>query len=138
MLPKMIEKERRRLKRKVHIRKVITGSAERPRLTVTKSNCHLSMQAIDDTWCDPNERIIKGRVVKNRVVGHTLASISTMEKEFRDIKPTVEGALQLGEMMGKRLLEKNITSVVFDRNGYLYHGVVKALAEGIRKAGIQF
>lgn len=96
------------------------------------------MQAIDDTWCDPNERFIKGQIVKNRVVGHTLAYISTMEKDLRGIKPTVEGALQLGEMMGKRLLEKNITSIVFDRNGYLYHGVVKALADGIRKAGIQF
>jgi large subunit ribosomal protein L18 len=138
MLPKLIEKDRRRLKRKIHIRKIISGSAERPRLTVTRSNRHLSMQAIDDTWCDPNERLIKGKMVKNRVVGHTLAYISTMEKDLRSIKPTVEGALQLGEIMGKRLLGKNITAIVFDRNGYLYHGVVKALADGVRKAGIQF
>jgi large subunit ribosomal protein L18 len=61
-----------------------------------------------------------------------------LEKDLRNVKATVEGAAQLGEIMGKRLLEKNITSVVFDRNGYLYHGVVKALADGARKAGIQF
>ena len=60
------------------------------------------------------------------------------EKEFADIKPTVEGAEKLGEAMGKRLAEKKITTVVFDRNGYLYHGVVKALADGARKAGIVF
>jgi hypothetical protein len=61
-----------------------------------------------------------------------------LEKEFANIKPTVEGAEKLGEAMGKRLAEKKITTVVFDRNGYLYHGVVKALADGARKAGIVF
>lgn len=71
-------------------------------------------------------------------VGKTLASISTLETDCKNLKPTTEGAAQLGELMGKRLLEKNITSVVFDRNGYLYHGVVKAMADGARKAGIQF
>jgi large subunit ribosomal protein L18 len=120
MLRKIVEKDRRRLKRKVHIRKRISGTAERPRMTVFRSNRALSVQIIDDTR------------------GHTLASISTLEKELRGIKVTVEGAGQLGEAMGKRLLEKNITTVVFDRNGYLYHGVVKALAEGARKAGVRF
>jgi large subunit ribosomal protein L18 len=61
-----------------------------------------------------------------------------LEKDLREIKATVEGAGKLGEIMGKRLLEKNIKSVVFDRNGYLYHGVIKALADGTRKAGIEF
>jgi large subunit ribosomal protein L18 len=70
--------------------------------------------------------------------GYTLAAVSTLEKELRTIKPNVEGAGQLGEIMGKRLLEKNIKTVVFDRNGYLYHGVIKALADGTRKAGVQF
>jgi large subunit ribosomal protein L18 len=138
MLPKMIEKKRRRLKRNIHIRKAISGTVERPRMTITRSNRHLSMQVIDDTWCDSKEYIIKGELVKNRIVGHTLISISTMEKDLRNIKPTVEGAYQLGELMGRRLLEKNITAIIFDRNGYLYHGVIKALADGVRKVGIQF
>ncbi|MCL2138065.1 MAG: 50S ribosomal protein L18 [Treponema sp.] len=120
MLRKMLEKDRKRLKRKIHIRKRISGTAQRPRMTVTRSNRRLSAQAIDDEK------------------GHTLASISTLEKDLRDIKATVAGAAQLGEIMGKRLLEKNINSVVFDRNGYLYHGVVKALADGTRKAGVKF
>jgi large subunit ribosomal protein L18 len=120
MLRKMIEKDRKRLKRKIHIRKGISGTAERPRMSVTRSNRALSIQIIDDAK------------------GHTLASASTLEKELKSIKPTVEGAAQLGEIMGKRLLEKNISTVVFDRNGYLYHGLVKAMADGARKAGIQF
>jgi len=120
MLQKMLEKDRKRLRRKVHIRKRVSGTAGRPRMTVTKSNRHLSIQIVDDTK------------------GQTLASASTLEKELRNIKATVEGAGQLGEIMGKRLLEKNIKSVVFDRNGYLYHGIVKALADGSRKAGIEF
>jgi len=120
MLRKMIEKDRKRLKRKIHIRKRISGSAERPRMTVFRSNRSLSVQIIDDDK------------------GCTLASASTLEKELRNIKATVAGAGQLGEIMGKRLLEKNIKSVVFDRSGYLYHGVVKAVADGARKAGVQF
>ncbi|MDR1175908.1 MAG: 50S ribosomal protein L18 [Treponema sp.] len=120
MLRKMLDKDRKRLKRKVHIRKRIAGTAEKPRMTVTRSNKSLYIQVIDD-----------GR-------GHTLASASTLEKELRTIKVNIEGAGQLGEVMGKRLLEKDIKTVVFDRNGYLYHGLVKALADGARKAGIQF
>jgi large subunit ribosomal protein L18 len=87
-------------------------------MSVTRSNRALSIQIIDDTK------------------GHTLASASTLEKELKSIKATVEGAGQLGEIMGKRLLDKSIKAVVFDRNGYLYHGVVKAIADGARKAGI--
>ena len=120
MLRKMVDKDRKRLKRKIHIRKDISGTAERPRMTVFKSNRSLSIQIIDD------------------VKGHTLASASTLEKDLRSIKATVAGAGQLGEVMGKRLLEKNINTVVFDRNGYLYHGLVKAMADGARKAGVQF
>lgn len=120
MLRKMLEKDRKRIKRKIHIRKKVSGTAECPRMTVFKSNRSLSIQIIDDTK------------------GHTIASASTLEKDLRGIKATVAGAGQLGEIMGKRLLEQNIKSVVFDRNGYLYHGQVKALADGARKAGIQF
>ena len=120
MLRKMLEKDRKRLKRKVHIRKRIAGTAERPRMTVTKSNRRISIQIIDDTR------------------GHTLASASTLEKDLREIRANVEGAGKLGEVMGKRLQELNIKTVVFDRNGYLYHGIIKALADGTRKAGIEF
>ena len=120
MLRKMLEKDRKRLKRKIHIRKRISGTGEKPRMTVTRSNRRLSVQVIDDTK------------------GHTLLSASTLEKDLRGIKATVAGAAQVGEIMGKRLLEKDIKTVVFDRNGYLYHGLIKALADGTRKAGIQF
>ena len=117
---KMSDKIRKRLHRKIHIRKRISGTAVRPRLTVTRSNRNLLMQAVND---------------EN---GTTLASISTLEKEFANLKPTVADAEKLGEAFGARLKEKQITTVVFDRNGYLYHGVVKALADGTRKAGIIF
>ncbi len=120
MFKKMNDKNRKRLHRKIHIRKSIFGTAERPRMTVTRSNKNLSVQVIDD-----NE-------------GKTLASISSLEKEFADVKPNTEGAAKLGEALGNRLKDKKITKVVFDRNGYLYHGVVKALADGARKAGIEF
>ena len=120
MLQKMLEKDRKRLRRKVHIRKRVSGTAERPRMTVTKSNRALSVQVIDD------------------IKGHTLIAASSLENELKDIKATVAGAGQLGEIIGKRLLERNIKTVVFDRNGYLYHGIIKALADGTRKAGINF
>ncbi len=120
MIRKMIEKDRKRLKRKIHIRKRISGTADCPRMSVFRSNKALSIQVIDDAK------------------GHTIASASTYEDELKAIKRNVEGAGQLGEIMGKRLLEKNITQVIFDRNGYLYHGIVKAMADGARKAGVQF
>ncbi len=120
MVRKLLEKDRKRLKRKVHIRKRISGSPERPRMTVYRSNRSLYVQAIDDS------------------VGQTLVSASTLEGELKGLRPTIENGEKLGEEIGKRLLEKNIKSVVFDRNGYLYHGVIKAIAEGARKAGIQF
>jgi large subunit ribosomal protein L18 len=116
----MVDKDRKRLKRKTHIRKYIAGTPERPRMTVFRSNRSLSIQIVDDTR------------------GHTLVSVSTLEKELRSLKANTEGAGQLGEIIGKRLLEKNIKTVIFDRNGYLYHGLVKAMADGARKAGIQF
>ena len=71
-------------------------------------------------------------------VGHTLVSASTVEADLRSMKNTTADAEKLGEIEGKRLLEKNIDSVVFDRNGYIYHGIVKSIADGARKAGIKF
>ena len=120
MFKKLNDKNRRRLHRKIHIRKSIFGTADRPRMTVTRSNKNISVQVINDDE------------------GKTLASISTLEKEFASLKPNTEGAAKLGEALGARLKDKKISKVVFDRNGYLYHGVVKALADGARKAGIEF
>jgi large subunit ribosomal protein L18 len=111
---------RKRDKRKFHIRKRIEGTAARPRLTVFKSNKYLYLQAIDDA------------------TGKTLVAASSLEEALKSLKRNLEGAAKIGEEMGKRLKEKNIESVIFDRNGYLYHGIVKAMADGARKAGIQF
>lgn len=119
MFKKLNDKDRKRLHRKVHIRKTLSGTTERPRMTVTRSNKNLYVQVINDDE------------------GKTLASISTMEKTFATLKPTVETGTKLGEELGKRLKDKKIAKVVFDRNGYLYHGVVKAIADGARKAGIE-
>ena len=120
MLKKMVEKDRKRLKRKIHIRKRISGTQERPRMTVFKSNRAISVQIIDD------------------IKGNTLVSASSLEKDLKNIKANVEGGKKLGELIGKRLIEKKIKTVVFDRNGYLYHGIVKAIADGARKAGVEF
>ena len=120
MFKKMNDKNRKRLHRKVHIRKSIYGTAERPRMSITRSNKNISVQVIDDDE------------------GKTLASISTLEKEFAALKPNTAGAAKLGEALGVRPKDKKIAKVVFDRNGYLYHGVVKAFADGARKAGIEF
>jgi large subunit ribosomal protein L18 len=118
MLKKMPEKTRRHLARKVHIRKHLRGTPQRPRLTVFKSNKALSAQVIDD------------------INGVTLVSASSLEKDLRTIRKNVEGGAKLGEALGKRLIEKGIKTVVFDRNGYLYHGRVAAIADGARKAGV--
>lgn len=120
MFKKLNDKDRKRLHRKIHIRKQIYGTAERPRMTVFRSGKNLYVQIINDDE------------------GKTLASISTLEKDFADLKANIPSAEKLGEALGARLKEKNITTVVFDRNGYLYHGVVKALADATRKAGIVF
>jgi len=114
------EKSRKRSKRKMHIRKRITGTATRPRISVFRSNRHIYMQAIDDDE------------------GRTLVSASNLEKDLSGLATTVEAAAKLGEEFGKRLIEKNVKSVVFDRNGYKYHGIIKAVADGTRKSGIEF
>ena len=120
MHKKLSEKNRKRLHRKIHIRKSVYGTADRPRLTVYKSGKNLYAQVINDDE------------------GKTLAAISTLEKDFASLKPNIEGAQKIGATLGERLKEKNIAKVVFDRNGYLYHGVVKALADATRGAGISF
>ena len=116
------EKARKRDKRKFAIRKRITGTAERPRLSVFRSAKHVYVQAIDD------------------VTGHVLAAASDTEPT---IKASLSGAKkerarQIGKVIGEKLKAKNITSVVFDRNGFIYHGRVKEVADGAREAGLQF
>jgi large subunit ribosomal protein L18 len=117
---KIIDTRRKRLKRKASIRKRIHGTPERPRMTVYKSNSYTYVQAIDDSS------------------GTTVAAASTLEKDQRGIGNKVAALGQLGLLIGERLKAKKITTVVFDRNGYRYHGKVKAVAEGARKAGITF
>ena len=117
---RIVDKNRKLAKRKAHIRKRISGTPERPRMTVFRSNLHMYVQVIDD------------------VTGNTLVSASTVEADLRGLKNNVADAAKLGEVVGKRLLEKNIDTVVFDRNGYIYHGIVKAIADGARAAGVKF
>jgi large subunit ribosomal protein L18 len=114
------DKLRKREQRKLHVRKTLSGTPEKPRMTVYKSNRYMYIQVIDD------------------VAGTTLASVSTLEESCKGIKRNLEGAGKLGEEIGKRLKEKSVAKVVFDRNGYKYHGIVKAIADGARKAGITF
>jgi large subunit ribosomal protein L18 len=120
MFKKLNDKDRKRLKRKVHIRKRLHGTAARPRMTVTRSNSNLFVQVIDDD------------------AGTTLAAVSTLEKDLSALKANIAAGTKVGEEIGRRLKEKKIDTVVFDRNGYLYHGVVKAIADGARSAGIAF
>ncbi len=104
----------------MHIRKKLQCSSERPRVTIFKSNRYTYLQAIDDKK------------------GVTLAAASNLEKDLKKIKNKVESIGELGTIMADRLKGKNINAIAFDRNGYPYHGIVKAVAEGIRKAGIDF
>lgn len=120
MFKKLNDKDRKRLKRKVHIRKRVFGTADRPRMTVTRSNSNLFVQVVNDD------------------TGSTLAAVSTLEKDLSALKANIAAGTKVGEEIGKRLKENNISKVVFDRNGYLYHGVVKAIADGARSAGIEF
>ncbi len=114
------DKLRKRDQRRMHVRKNVSGTPEKPRMTIFKSNNYLYVQVIDDS------------------IGGTLAAASSLEESLKGFKRNVEGAGKLGEEIGKRLKEKNIDKVVFDRNGYKYHGIVKAIADGARKSGIQF
>lgn len=115
---KTSQKTTKRLKSRARIRKKLDGSSERPRLTVYRSGKHVYAQIIDDS------------------TGKTLASFSTLEGNLN--KKNIETSKQVGAELGKRALAKNIKSVVFDRSGYVYHGRVKAVAEGAREAGLSF
>ncbi len=117
---KVADKRKKLARRKYHIRKNISGTASRPRMSVYRSNSHMYVQVIDD------------------VAGNTLVAASTLEAELKGLKNTVADAAKLGEAIGKRMLDKQIETCVFDRNGYLFHGVVKSIADGARKAGVKF
>ena len=122
----MIKKKSRaevRVKKHMKVRNRLSGTAERPRLAVFRSNNHMYAQVIDD------------------VAGHTLVSASTLQNDVKaglEKTNNVEAAAKLGEVIGKRALDKGIKNVVFDRGGYIYQGKVKALAEAAREAGLEF
>ncbi|MCD6272819.1 MAG: 50S ribosomal protein L18 [Deltaproteobacteria bacterium] len=116
-------KKQARLKRKKRVRKKLTGTSDRPRLTVFRSAKHIYAQVIDDTS------------------GHTLVAASSLElatKEQPQFESKVAVANYVGKLLGGRAIEKGLTMVVFDRNGFLYHGRVKAVSEGAREAGLVF
>ena len=112
-------KEARRLRRRRRVRAKVRGSAERPRLSVFRSNRGLSAQLIDDDR------------------GHTVASVSWIESDLRGLGP-MEQAKKAGELLAARAKDAGAEGCVFDRGGYLFHGRVKALAEGAREAGLRF
>ncbi|MCT4618824.1 MAG: 50S ribosomal protein L18 [Marinisporobacter sp.] len=120
----MINKESKNLKRQkrhLRIRKKVSGTPERPRLSIYRSLSNMYAQIIDD------------------VAGKTLVAASTLDKEVNASNGgNKEAAKSVGELVAKRALEKGIESVVFDRSGYIYHGRVKELAEGAREAGLKF
>ncbi|EPD77311.1 MULTISPECIES: 50S ribosomal protein L18 [Atopobiaceae] len=110
-------------RRKRRVRAKVFGTAERPRLTVHRTNAHIYAQVIDDAS------------------GRTLCSASTLDSEFRAkgaVGSNKEAAEFVGELVGKRAIEKGIAEVTFDRGGRIYHGRVKALADGARNAGLKF
>jgi large subunit ribosomal protein L18 len=116
-------RQQARLKRKKRIRKKIYGTQQRPRLSVFRSARHTYAQVVDDT------------------TGHTLAAASTLDKEAQSGSKSenkVEAAKLVGKLVGQRALGKGIKEVVFDRNGFLYHGRIKSLSEGAREAGLVF
>ena len=117
---KKFDRNAQRLKRHVRVRAKISGTPERPRLNVFRSNANIYAQIIDD------------------VNGVTLVSASTLEKGFEGAAGNAEAAKKVGLMVAERAKEKGITEVVFDRGGYIFHGRVAALAEGAREGGLAF
>ena len=122
MAQKLKTRHERRLRRHRRVRKKVMGTPERPRLCVYKSLRHLYAQLIDDLH------------------GHTLVYVSTLDRELRDRVrgPNLEAAKAVGKLLAERARAKGIEKVVFDRSGYPYHGVVKALADSAREGGLIF
>ena len=115
-----IDRKAQRERRHIRVRRKISGTTECPRLCVYRSNKNLFVQIIDD------------------VNQTTLVSASTLDKEVKTKHANKEAAKEVGALVAKRALEKNIKNVVYDRGGYIYHGVVKELAEAAREAGLEF
>lgn len=119
----MVSKTNRKLERErrhKRVRTKIAGTAERPRLCMYRSNNNIYAQIIDD------------------VAGKTLVQASTMDKDVKTKHSNCEAAKEVGTLIAKRAVEKKIETVVFDRSGYIYHGVVKELAEAAREGGLKF
>lgn len=115
-----VDKRLPRLRRRARVRKRVRGSDVRPRLSVFRSNRHTYVQVISDE------------------TGRTLAALSTLKFEGDNGTGNRVAARRLGELIGKLCLDRNITQVIFDRNGFLYHGRVKEVADGARAAGLEF
>ena len=114
------DRKAERTRRHIRVRRKISGTADCPRLCVYRSNKNLFVQVIDD------------------VAGVTLCQASTLDKEVKTKHANKEAAKEVGALIAKRAIEKNIKAVVYDRGGYIYHGVVKELAEAAREAGLEF
>ena len=115
-----IDRKAERRRRHARVRTKISGTAECPRLAVTKSNKNIIAQVIDDTK------------------GVTIAYVSSLDKEVKTNAANKEAAKEVGTLIAKKALEKNVKTVVFDRGGFVYHGVIKELAEAAREAGLEF
>ncbi len=115
-----IDRSAERQRRHKRVRTKISGTSECPRLAVNKSNKNIRVQIIDD------------------VKGVTLVSVSTLDKEIKNKKANIEAAKEIGATIAKKAKAQKIETVVFDRGGYIYHGVVKAVAEAAREAGLNF
>ncbi|MCX6846191.1 MAG: 50S ribosomal protein L18 [Verrucomicrobia bacterium] len=114
--------KRKSIRQRIHkrIRRKVSGTTERPRLAIHYSNQHIYAQVIDDT------------------VGRTLVAASTLDKSIEKASSNVESAQKIGKLIAERAKGSNISNVVFDRGGHLYHGKVKAIADAAREGGLQF
>ena len=117
---KKTDKKMERTRRHIRVRRKISGTAERPRLCVYRSNSNIYVQIIDD------------------VAGNTICQASTLDKEVKIKHANKEAAKEVGALIAKRAKAKKVETVVFDRGGYIYHGVVKELAEAAREGGLKF
>ena len=117
---KKTDRKMERTRRHIRVRRKISGTAERPRLCVYRSNSNIYVQIIDD------------------VAGNTICQASTLDKEVKIKHANKEVAKEVGALIAKRAKAKKVETVVFDRGGYIYHGVVKELAEAAREGGLKF
>ncbi len=115
-----IDRKAERRRRHIRVRRKINGTSECPRLAVCRTNKNIIAQIIDDTE------------------GKTLVYVSTLDKDIKTKKANKEAAKEIGTAIAKKAVEKNIKDVVFDRGGFIYHGVVKEIAEAAREAGLNF